>query len=183
VPDVSVYVRAASYRQKHDSSVQDVIIEGGSDARSGDVLLAMAAACEAGFSEFGLANRARGKKQIGETPPGFQKELPRCLGRAATSEVQKPVVRSKSWSPPAIDKRSILVEISSADATWIDGHRAAADHLYEIMNHAVRFHETHHGFRTHISLIADAKSSWQAIITVLDAARQAGDDDVGIVTQ
>ena len=39
------------------------------------------------------------------------------------------------------------------------------------------------GYLTHISLIADSAANYNTIIKILDAARQAGDDDVGFVTQ
>jgi biopolymer transport protein ExbD len=105
-------------------------------------------------------------------PPGFQKELPK-----------------KNDQPQKIQqsqlKHQITVEVSATNRIFIDGKLAAMSNLYPAMTDAIAFHKAHaaQGFLTHISLIADAEASYNTIIKILDAARQAGDDDVGFVTQ
>jgi len=105
-------------------------------------------------------------------PPGFQKELPK-----------------KNDQPQKIQqsqlKHQITVEVNATNRIFIDGKVVPISNLYPAMVDAVTFHKTHaaQGFLTHISLIADAAASYNTIIKILDAARQAGDDDVGFVTQ
>ena len=104
-------------------------------------------------------------------PPGFQKELPK-----------------KSNTPNQINqsqlKHQIEVEVSGNNRVFIDGRQTNDARLYDDMAAAVKYHRDHaaQGFLTHISLIADANASYNTIIKILDAARQAGDDDVGFVT-
>jgi biopolymer transport protein ExbD len=105
-------------------------------------------------------------------PPGFQKELPK-----------------KNDQPQKIQqsqlKHQITVEVSATNRIFIDGKLVQISNLYPAMSDAVAFHKAHaaQGFLTHVSLIADAAASYNTIIKILDAARQAGDDDVGFVTQ
>ncbi|HXM18860.1 MAG TPA: biopolymer transporter ExbD [Candidatus Tumulicola sp.] len=105
-------------------------------------------------------------------PPGFQKELPK-----------------KNDQPQKIQqsqlKHQITVEVNATNRIFIDGKVVPISNLYPAMSDAVAFHKAHaaQGFLTHISLIADAAASYNTIIKILDAARQAGDDDVGFVTQ
>lgn len=105
-------------------------------------------------------------------PPGFQKELPK-----------------KNDQPQKIQqsqlKHQITVEVNATNRIFIDGKVVPMSNLYPAMVDAVAFHKAHaaQGFLTHISLIADAAASYNTIIKILDAARQAGDDDVGFVTQ
>jgi biopolymer transport protein ExbD len=47
---------------------------------------------------------------------------------------------------------------------------------------AVRTHTHRTGFTRHVALIAANAAPYAVIIRILDAARQAGDDDVGFVT-
>ena len=105
-------------------------------------------------------------------PPGFQKELPK-----------------KSNAPQKINLRQlqhqIQVTVSKDNRIFIDGHQTTVARLYDDMVGAVRFHSEHanQGYTTHVSLLADTDAAYNTIIKVLDAARQAGDDDVGFVTQ
>jgi len=105
-------------------------------------------------------------------PPGFQKELPK-----------------KNNAPQNITKQQlqhqIQVEVSKDNRIYIDSKPVTLATLYPTMVSTVQFHTQHanQGYTTHISLLADADASYNTIIKVLDAARQAGDDDVGFVTQ
>ena len=105
-------------------------------------------------------------------PPGFQKQLPK-----------------KNTSPQTITKsqlhRQIEVEVTAKNHIYIDGKPVAMENLYNVMANTIAFHEKHvnQGYTTHVSLLADQDASYNTIIKILDAARQAGDDDVGFVTE
>ena len=105
-------------------------------------------------------------------PPGFQKQLPK-----------------KSNTPTNITqdvlKHQIDVEVGANNRIFIDSKPVTMANLYNAMADAVKFHKQHaaEGFTTHVSLLADAKASYNTIIKILDAAREAGDDDVGFVTE
>jgi biopolymer transport protein ExbD len=105
-------------------------------------------------------------------PPGFQKELPK-----KNDQPQK--------IKESVLKHQIDVEVSANNRIFIDGKLTQMSELYDAMSAAIAFHKAHanQGFLTHISLIADAAANYNTIIKILDAARQAGDDDVGFVTQ
>jgi len=100
-------------------------------------------------------------------PPGFQKELPMpcgpCNGGTQLKDIQ--------------------VSISSSGAMIIDGARVGSSHVYDRMAVAIRSHTGRLGFSTHIALTADSATPYASIITVLDAAREAGDDDVGLIVE
>jgi len=105
-------------------------------------------------------------------PPGFQKELPK-----------------KNNEPTKINKQQlqhqIQVEVSANNRIFVDGHLTTINGVYDAISSAYAYHRAHanYGYTTHISLIADSDASYNTIIKILDAARQAGDDDVGFVTQ
>jgi biopolymer transport protein ExbD len=95
-------------------------------------------------------------------PPGFQKELP------------------DNNAPPThqMNKRNnIEVEVSDKGGIFIDGKRTDEQNVYGDMANTI-----HRRGKLHISLAADAKAPYHAIIRVLDAARQSGVEDVGFVT-
>ena len=100
------------------------------------------------------------------TPPGFQKDIShQCI-----------------VCPGHHPMKNIEVSITASGATTIDGERVTASDLYDRMAETVRFHSERAGYSTHIALIADSATPYGSIIKVLDAAREAGDDDVGLVT-
>jgi biopolymer transport protein ExbD len=105
-------------------------------------------------------------------PPGFQKELPR-----------------KSNAPTQINKNQLMhqidVEVTANNRVFIDSKPTTEAKLYDDMAAAVNFHRNHanQGYLMHVSLVGDAGANYNTIIKILDAARQAGDDDVGFVTQ
>ncbi len=93
--------------------------------------------------------------QIFETyPAGFQAELP----------------------PPSTEPHQILVKITNADQITVDGHATNFVRVYSDLAIAIRDHQRL-GQSTRIALSADKDSSWNAAISVRDAAREAGDDD------
>jgi|GEM_PF-5567317 len=153
------------FRESTKERGDPVLIKAAPDVRYGSVLDAMDAANVAGFTKFAFVNRVQGSPTDGDKPVGFQKTL--------------------QARPPRMhfDRRhSIEVEITKKNQIWIDRRVTEPEKLYSEMNHAVAYHRAQ-GFSDHISLVADQDVSWTTIIHVLDAARQAGDDDVGFVTQ
>jgi biopolymer transport protein ExbD len=105
-------------------------------------------------------------------PPGFQKQLPK-----------------KNTSPQNITKNQlqhqIEVQVTAKNQIYIDGKPVPMSDLYTTMLTTVAYHLRHanQGYTTHVSLLADEDASYNTIIKILDAARQAGDDDVGFVTE
>jgi len=102
------------------------------------------------------------------TPPGFQKRL------SHPPLSRRPIA--------AFDYRPITVDVSADDRISLDGQAVHFDHLYREMAATVAVHDRR-GYSRHIVLVADAESSYNTIIKILDAARQAGDEDVGFVIQ
>ena len=105
-------------------------------------------------------------------PPGFQKELPH-----------------NNKQPPAHNPKdqihSIEVVVSAKNVVYIDGRRTSDARLYDDMASAITYHRAHasQNFTDHIALTADSAASYNTIIKILDAAREAKDDDVGFVTE
>lgn len=105
-------------------------------------------------------------------PPGFQKQLPK-----------------KNNTPQSLNlkqlQHSIDVEVTAKNRVYIDRHEVPMDRLYQVMADTIAYHQKHinQGYNTHVSLVADLDASYNTIIKILDAARAAGDDDVGFVTQ
>jgi len=101
------------------------------------------------------------------TPPGFQKDMTHqcvvCSGHHPTKNIE--------------------VSITASGATTIDGERVTSSTLYDRMSETVRFHSSRTGYSTHIAVVADRAAPYGSLITVLDAAREAGDDDVGLVNE
>jgi biopolymer transport protein ExbD len=75
----------------------------------------------------------------------------------------------------------IDVEVTRDNGLTIDQSPVAWAALYDVMAAAVKAHERR-GHSKHVALYADANARYDAIIKVLDAARAAGDEDVGFVT-
>jgi len=105
-------------------------------------------------------------------PPGFQKQLPK-----------------KNNTPQNITKQTlqhqIEVDVTAENRIYVDRQLIRSADLYNVLANTIAFHRTHanQGYTTHVSLVADSNASYNTIIKILDAARQAGDDDVGFVTQ
>jgi biopolymer transport protein ExbD len=105
-------------------------------------------------------------------PPGFQKQLPK-----------------KNTAPQNVSqselKHQIEVAVTAKNKIYIDRKLVGMENLYSVMSDTIAFHQKHQnqGYTTHISLLADQDANYNTIIKILDAARQAGNDDVGFVTQ
>ena len=101
-------------------------------------------------------------------PPGFQKQLSNPS--------------PKLVSDPPLGAHQILVEVTASDRVSLDGKVIQFAQLYDMMAATIAFHDRH-GYSRHIALYADSNASYNAIIRILDAARQAGDEDVGFMVQ
>jgi biopolymer transport protein TolR len=97
------------------------------------------------------------------TPPGFQKNLPDKSDNSPIQQLKK--------------NDNIQVLISEKGVIYIDNKKTDTVHIYADMADVKR-----HRGNKHVSLTADVKAPYQAVITVLDAARLNGLDDVGFVT-
>jgi biopolymer transport protein ExbD len=97
------------------------------------------------------------------TPPGFQKNLP---DRSDNSPIQQQKKQD-----------NIEVLISEKGVMYVDNKKSDPEHIYADMAEAKRLKGN-----KHVSLTADVKAPYQSVITVLDAARLNGLDDVGFVT-
>ena len=97
------------------------------------------------------------------TPPGFQKNLPDKSDNSPIQQLKK--------------NDNIQVLISEKGVIYIDNKKTDTAHIYSDMADVKR-----HRGNKHISLTADVKAPYQSVITVLDAARLNGLDDVGFVT-
>jgi biopolymer transport protein ExbD len=97
------------------------------------------------------------------TPPGFQKNLPDKSDNSPVQQLKK--------------DDNIQVLVSEKGTVFIDNRKTDTAHIYADMADVRRRRGN-----KHVSLTADVKAPYQAIITVLDAARLTGLDDVGFVT-
>jgi biopolymer transport protein ExbD len=95
-------------------------------------------------------------------PPGFEKQLG-DPGRARPTRVTT--------------ARTIEVVVNETGAIFVDGKRSGERALYADLLSTVRQRG-----RLHVSLAADVKAPYSAVIRILDAAKFAGLDDVGFVT-
>jgi biopolymer transport protein ExbD len=101
-------------------------------------------------------------------PPGFQKQL--------SNPRPKPIL------DPPLGSHQILVEVTAKDRVSLDGKPILFAQIYQMMAATIALHDRH-GYSRHIALYADANASYNTIIKILDAARQAGDEDVGFMVQ
>lgn len=97
------------------------------------------------------------------TPPGFQKNLPDSNDNSPIQQLKK--------------NENIQILITQKGVIFIDSKRTDTTHIYADLADVKR-----HRGNKHVSLTADVKAPYQAVITVLDAARLDGLDDVGFVT-
>ncbi len=96
------------------------------------------------------------------TPPGFEKELPNHSNNA-----------SQKNNP----KNDIDVEVNDKAVIFVDGTKTDAKGIYAAMAVAARKKPG-----KHVSITADVKAPYGVIIRILDAAKEAGLEDVGFVT-
>jgi len=97
------------------------------------------------------------------TPPGFQKQLPNKSNPTQVNNDDK--------------KKTIEVDVNNKDVIFVDGKRTTEANIYYDMADVVRRRGN-----LHVSIVADAKAKYGIIIRILDAAKQAGLNDVGFVT-
>jgi len=97
------------------------------------------------------------------TPPGFEKELPNKNNQSDSQDNKK--------------KDNIEVDVNNVGKIYVDGTSADDKTIYRIMYDA-SVKKPH----KHVSITADAKAPYGIIIRILDAAKEAGLEDVGFVT-
>ena len=95
-------------------------------------------------------------------PPGFEKELPNHSNNNSTNIKQK---------------NDIEVDVNSKGVIFVDGTRTNSVGIYRVMI-LTAIKKPH----KHVSIVADAKAPYGVIIRILDAAKEAGLEDVGFVT-
>ena len=95
-------------------------------------------------------------------PPGFEKELP--------NKNNNPSTQNKN-------KNDIEVDVNNKGVIFVDGTKTDQVGVYRVMYDASK-KKPHH----HVAIIADAKAPYGVIIRILDAAKNAGLEDVGFVT-
>jgi biopolymer transport protein ExbD len=96
------------------------------------------------------------------TPPGFEKELPK----------NNPQTSNPTHPPPEID-----VLVNDKGRMTVDGVLATETTIYFVM-----YQEAKKKPGKHVAITADAKAPYGIIIRILDAAKEAGLEDVGFVT-
>jgi biopolymer transport protein ExbD len=96
------------------------------------------------------------------TPPGFEKELPNSNNTPNQQNQQK---------------NDIEIDVNNKGVIFVDGQRTDSTGIYRVMQDTERKKG-----KKHVSIIADAKAPYGIIIRILDAAKEAGLEDVGFVT-
>ena len=96
-------------------------------------------------------------------PPGFEKELPNKNNNTQSSNNK--------------NKNDIEVDVNNKGVIFVDGVKTNDVGIYRVMYDASKKKPRHH-----VAIIADAKAPYGIIIRILDAAKQAGLEDVGFVT-
>ncbi|MGB8964150.1 MAG: biopolymer transporter ExbD [Candidatus Cybelea sp.] len=95
-------------------------------------------------------------------PPGFEKELPNKNPNSSTMNK---------------NKNDIEVDVNNKGVIFVDGTKTDSVGIYRVMYDASK-KKPHH----HVAVVADVKAPYGIIIRILDAAKQAGLEDVGFVT-
>lgn len=176
VPLTAIYDEMTSVYSDERGTELAATVEGTWNARYGTVLVVCDAAIHAGFLQLGLANRVKGEAVDGNALAGFEKAVtPATAGTWIEGPPRK--------TPPPGAGKSINVVVTSDNRIWIDGKRSSDP--YRDLRVAVANHRRRSASRSsaHISLMADTDANWGTIVEILDAGRQANDDDVGFVTQ
>ncbi|HET9029488.1 MAG TPA: biopolymer transporter ExbD [Candidatus Aquilonibacter sp.] len=96
-------------------------------------------------------------------PPGFEKQLPNHSNNNPQQNNQ--------------NKQDIEVDVNNKGVIFVDGTKTDAVGIYRVMYDVSRKKPN-----KHVSIIADAKAPYGLIIRILDAAKEAGLEDVGFVT-
>jgi biopolymer transport protein ExbD len=96
------------------------------------------------------------------TPPGFEKELPNHSNNTSQNQNQH---------------NDIEVVVNAHGVIFVDGQRTDTQGIYRVMT-LTRIKRGN----KHVSVTADTKAPYGVIIRILDAAKEAGLEDVGFVT-
>ncbi len=96
-------------------------------------------------------------------PPGFEKQLPNHSNNNTTNQNQ--------------NKKDINVVVNDKGVIFVDATKTDTVGIYRVMYDAMR-KKGHQ----HVSITADTKAPYGVIIRILDAAQEAGLEDVGFVT-
>ena len=96
------------------------------------------------------------------TPPGFEKELPNTNNNNNTNQQQH---------------KDIEIVVNQKGVIFVDGARTDTTGIYRVMT-LTRIKRGN----KHVSITADTKAPYGVIIRILDAAKEAGLEDVGFVT-
>jgi biopolymer transport protein ExbD len=96
------------------------------------------------------------------TPPGFEKEL----ANHSNAQNQNPN-----------KKNEIDVIVNSKGVIYVDDTKTDVNGIYRVMYDTMKKRG-----KKHVSLTADLKAPYGVIIRILDAAKDAGLEDVGFVT-
>ena len=96
-------------------------------------------------------------------PPGFEKQLPNRNPNSQTNFNK--------------NKNNIEVDVNNKGVIYVDGTKTDQVGVYRVIYDASK-RKPHH----HVDIIADAKAPYGVIIRILDAAKNAGLEDVGFVT-
>jgi biopolymer transport protein ExbD len=96
-------------------------------------------------------------------PPGFEKELP---NKSNNNQTQLPNKHD-----------TIEIDVNNKGVIFVDGAKTDERGIYQVMQAT----EKKRGHK-HVDVIADAKAPYGIIIRILDAAKEAGLEDVGFVT-
>ena len=96
-------------------------------------------------------------------PPGFEKQLPNHSSTNTTNQNQ--------------NKKDINVVVNDKGVIFVDATKTDQSGIYNVMYQTMRKKG-----RQHVSITADTKAPYGVIIRILDAAQEAGLDDVGFVT-
>jgi len=175
VPLTTIYDEMRSVYSDEQGTESAATVEGTWDAKYGTVLTVCDAAIHAGFLQLGLANRVKGEAIDGNALAGFEKVVTPATSGTWT-EVSGPSILAR-------EKNSIAVVVTSDNRIWVEGKRSSDpyhDLRIAIANHRRRGASGH---SAHIALMADAEANWGTIVKILDAGRQANDNDVGFVTR
>ena len=100
-------------------------------------------------------------------PPGFEKQLGKSSNTPSTANQHHD---------------DINIAVTQKGVIFVDGKQANTTTIYSVLSDDIRRRGEVGGKPRHISLLADIKAPYGIIIRILDAARLAGDDDVGFVT-
>ena len=96
------------------------------------------------------------------TPPGFEKQLPNS---------------NNSQSTASKNKNDIQIVVNDKGVIYVDSTKTDTKGIYRVMYETIKKRG-----KKKISLTSDIKAPYGVIIRILDAAKRAGDENVGFVT-